>query len=922
MVGNTRHNVGKRGAAILLAAFVAGMAAAIGDSLDPSSWTVSEPFFGLRGDGPARLEVVQPPVEAVAVVPAPALPLPVAQPAIRPEPQRALVLPPAPRAPDAPTLAARPSDPISTTVVQPVPQLAKVAEPTLAAAPLPLNPSRFPPPRAMVRIEPIRSVPFVPMRQKPPTPPLVSVTDEQPPVDERVREAVVTDAPVLQAAPAAPLPGATWSDPDRVNWVDEGAAQPQAARAPSTGRVLDRITERLTENRPEPQATQPQQRAPAILGDRLRNRLRGEGRLARGLATPRPDASDGDAAVSDGWPTPMQLLSDLEGLTTSRGADSRGAIAGWATETLDVVYATLDTAGPADPQAADPLFALGERVTAGMAAADEEVAPAMASQTRRAALAVARRVAVWRAAAAWCNERNGEPAAKFSEASIAIDAHPVHEEAQSLLACLERYETSSSAADAATVRASLVSIGKSSSPTAVALARAVSEHYHAANVRVAVHRDFVSRMLPESTVTSGPVQEFVLGHPVRGRSTVEQSVAMRFVPHPTEIRMELVVNGEVASRTVTASGPVAIHSKGQATFSVHKPITVTPSGLAFGAARGTALSRAQLASIETSFDNVPIMAPLVRSIAKSQHDSARQEANREVSNKVLGRACRQVDQEAEPKLGDMAESIREKLWRPLVTLGLEPTPVALETTEDIASARLRLAATTQLAAHTPRPRAPADALVSFQAHETVANNAIGQFGFAGQRLELPELARLVCERLGIDPKVPDDLPDGVAVTFASEEPLRVECRDGLMHVRVSLEAFEYGRRHWYDIVAKVAYRPVVQGPQVFLEREGPVQIGGPGHEGRLEIGLRTVFGKIFAKERQVPLVPAKVIANPRLAGLRAVQAVATDGWLAIALADSQKNAAGENVTGEAKPSSPTASNPSPSSTPDRRFLRR
>ncbi len=871
-MGNTRHGIGKTGAATLVAALVAGMAAAIGVSLDPSSWMVTEPFFGL-------------PEEALAV-------------AMVDEP---------------PTLPRVPAPPALVAAARPEPML----------APPSASPALLPPPPRLVRLEPIQSEGFLPKRMPLQTPPLVSVADEQEEMSEPVSEVTVTDAPVLQAAPAAPLPGATWSDPDRVNWVDEGASQPQEARPPSTGRMIDRLTDRFAESRVETQTTpQPQQRSPAMLGDRLRSRLRGEGRLARGLAAPRPDERGGEANASDGWPTPVQLLDDLETLASARGIDSSGAIAGWANDTLDAVHATLDTAGPADPRASDPLLILGERVAAGMAVADEGVPPAVASQTRRAALAVSRRVAVWRAAAAWCMESGDNAQPQGGEVAMRAMPQPVHEEARSLLACLERYETSVSATDAAVVRASLASIAESSSPTAVALARAISDHYHAANVRVAVHRDFVSRMLPEATVTSGPVQDFVLGRPVRGRSTVEQSLSVRFVPHPTELRMELVVNGEVASRTVTASGPVAIHSRGQASFTVHKPITVTSAGLAFGNARGTALSRAQLASIETSVDNVPIMGKLVQSIAKSQHDAARQEANREVSSKVLGRACRQVDQEAEPKFEGMAERIREKLWKPLVTLGLEPTPVALETTDDIATARLRLAAGTQLAAHTPRPRAPANSLVSFQVHDTVANNAVEQFGFAGQRLELPQLARLVCERLGVDPKVPDDLPDDVAVTFARQEPLRVECRDGLVHVRVSLEAFEYGRRHWYDIIAKVAYRPVVTGPQVFLEREGPVQIGGPGHEGRLEIGLRTVFGKIFAKEREIPLVPMTVTDNPKLAGLRAVQAVATDGWLAIALADPEAKATETNVTAEPAASSPTASNPAPSSTPDRRFFRR
>jgi hypothetical protein len=273
-----------------------------------------------------------------------------------------------------------------------------------------------------------------------------------------------------------------------------------------------------------------------------------------------------------------------------------------------------------------------------------------------------------------------------------------------------------------------------------------------------------------------------------------------------------------------------------------------------------------------------------------------------------------VDQQADPLFAEMAERIRERVWQPLVSLGLDPTPVGLETTADVASLRLRLAADTQLAAHTPRPRAPGNAMLSIQVHETVANNAFGRFGLAGRRLELPALARLVCEKLGIETRVPDDLPDGVAVTFAAGEPLRVECRDGLVRVRVALDAIESGRRNWYDLVAQVAYKPVAVGPQIYLEREGPVQIGGPAHEGRMEIALRVIFGKIFAKERLIAILPAKVAENPKLAGLRAVQAVATDGWLAFALAEPAAS-----VTGQPAGISPSAATPAPA---DRRVLRR
>ncbi len=713
--------------------------------------------------------------------------------------------------------------------------------------------------------------------------------------------------PLGRVPPAAPLPGPAWSDPDSINWVDvpaEAVVAHPAASPPRQGtqpRLIDRLADRRSDGR-----------VPGGVADRLRGRLRGEGRLARALAPPA-DASqaDGQIAISDGWPTPDSLLDQLESLSSGGNA----AVAAWAERTLLALDATLQTEGPADPRAAGPLLSLGEAVATGMMTADTAGSPVSASQTRRAALAVARRVAVWRAASAWCAaEGIGPGAASTGDIAMMLGAGPIDSELTRLLTFIERYESSGMPLDASAVKAALVGVAGAAAPAAGDLARAVSDHYLAPNVRVAVHRAFVERMLPESTVSSGGFQDFILGRPVRGRRTVEQSSAVRFVPHAGEIRMELVINGQVAARSITESGPVTVHSTSQASFSVAKPVHLTSAGLALGQARGTARTRAQLADIETSFDAVPIMGSLVRTIARNQHDDARVEASREASGKIVGRACREVDQQAGPQLEEMAERIRERVWQPLVSLGLDPTPVGLETTEDVASLRLRLAADTQLAAHTPRPRAPGNAMFSMQLHDSVANNALGRFGLAGRRLELPALARLVCEKIGIEPRVPDDLPDGVAVTFASGEPLRVECRDGLVHVRVALDAIESGRRNWYDLVAQVAYKPVAVGRQIYLERDGPVQIGGPGHEGRMEIALRVIFGKIFAKERLIALLPAKVSENPKLAGLRAVQAVATDGWLAFALAEPAAT-----TTGQPRRPSPTAAAPVPA---DRRGLRR
>jgi hypothetical protein len=163
------------------------------------------------------------------------------------------------------------------------------------------------------------------------------------------------------------------------------------------------------------------------------------------------------------------------------------------------------------------------------------------------------------------------------------------------------------------------------------------------------------------------------------------------------------------------------------------------------------------------------------------------------------------------------------------------------------------------------------------------NNAFDRLGIAGKRLTLEELIELVCSQIGVEPRIPEELPEGVSVAFAKTQPLRVECRDGLVHVHVALDSIESGRRDWYDLVAHVAYRPVCSGQQVFLEREGPVQLGGPGHEGRMELALRTIFGKIFPKERPIAVLPDQIAKNEKLSDVQAVQAASSDGWLAITL---------------------------------------
>lgn len=609
------------------------------------------------------------------------------------------------------------------------------------------------------------------------------------------------------------------------------------------------------------------------LRDWVRERLRPPARKTE-RGSPFAAGSDPlvNPPVAESWIKPVDLRDRLLDHAEDGGEANAGE---WATAMLAGLDAAIASGGPDDPTAQRALDTLAELAVYGMRSADEDSNQERASQTRRSALAVARRVDLWRAAAEICCG-DGEAEASAALRTAADDVH-------TLLASIEKFEANPTVAAAAETRLLMDQLTVRNVAGMKGLNQAFHDHYLAPNVRIAATAAFADRLMPEPVVERGPVSETILGRAVRGNRVVKRTTRVVFVPDPNDVRLDIEVQGDVFSRTVTDAGAVLVNGDSTSTFTVRKPVKICSEGLLVGDARAVASNRSRVSGMQTSFDGIPLMGSLVRSIARSQQQTALPEANREAARKVINQACRDVDAQSEPQLADLERRVAEKLWRPLVELGLDPVAMAMQTTDEMATVRLRLAGKGQLAGHTPRPRVPEDAELSVQVHATSLNNAFDRLEIAGRLFPLEDLYRHVGQRLGMEVEIPDDLPDNVVIGFEEEQPICVECHDGLVHVTLRIDSIESGRRDWYDVEAGVSYRLVPQDPQVVLERDGPVRIGGAGHRGRFEIGLRTVFGKIFPKERPIPLLPEKLASDPRLADLDVCQAVVTDGWLAIAL---------------------------------------
>ena len=711
------------------------------------------------------------------------------------------------------------------------------------------------------------------------------------------------------SAAAAPAGGAgdggtAWVDPDGEDWAEAvTSTATRVVASPETPR--ERILRRLSQNSggieaageaspppaPEPPITKAMPTATEEIDQppmkRLLEKLRPTERL-RDRFGQRGGRSDPTlpqvASPQTAWPPPAELLRQLEALAAE--PSPRPAVyqevGDWVARTTAVFNRVLMTAGPHAADAVEAVALLADCPPAGMAVADRLDDEDRASELRRVAFAVKRRAATWQAAATLAADWQ---AGLVSQSGLA-EAEQATVDLVHLLAAIERFEADSRATQAAEVQQSVGVVADVMPAESGDLVQAINNHYAAPNLRVTLQEAFLTLLMPETTSRAEAVSETVLGRPVRGRRVVEQKTSIQLTPDPDEICFNLVVDGEMSTYAITDTGPISMASRGTGRFTVQKPVKVCQHGLVVGPATASASNRARLTNVSTSFDSVPLMGSLLRTLARNQHAENLPAANREVAQKIIWQSCQQTDEESERKFAELAGLVEEKVWGPLVRLGLRPSPF-METTEEKAILRLRLHADAQLAAHTPRPREPENSLLGMQVHQSTLNNAFDRLNIGGHRLSLEDLFVRVQQQLGLEPTVPEDIPEGVSVTFEAVDPLRVEFTDGLVEVRVAIDALESGRRDWFDVVGRVSYKPVLVGNRVLLEREGPIRIAGPGHRGRIEFALRTIFGKIFPKERPLPVLPKRITEHPRLQELAAVQAVSWDGWFALALADTR-----------------------------------
>lgn len=453
-----------------------------------------------------------------------------------------------------------------------------------------------------------------------------------------------------------------------------------------------------------------------------------------------------------------------------------------------------------------------------------------------------------------------------------------------LLAAIEAYEASPLTREAAAVANCLERLRWSTSQEDVELANRLGVHYRNANVRVALTEELVNRLLPKDQWSRDPVYDNILGAEVQGQSTTHAQIKLTLVPDRERWRLGVEAIGQVASSTASSKGPATFYQDGQSRFHARKMLLIDRSGVRLYRAEAAASASSALRDYETGYDSIPLFGAIARAVAKNAYEEQSAWAQGEIEDRIANQASARLDQEVRKQVEQAQKEVYSTLIDPLNDLRLDPTPVEFETTAERLIARYRVAGNEQLAAHTPRPQAPAGSLLSVQLHQTTLNNLFDHLEFDGMRAEIRELLEGLAKKFQMqDMKIPEDMPEGVQIEFAEHDAVRLDCVDGRVRVTIRLAELSQGKRVWRDFAVRAYYKPDAVQLHANLVRDGAIELP----EGKLTVGdqiaLRGVFSKVLSKNRPFNLINNKIASAPSLRDLKVTQFVVDDGWMAIAI---------------------------------------
>ena len=154
---------------------------------------------------------------------------------------------------------------------------------------------------------------------------------------------------------------------------------------------------------------------------------------------------------------------------------------------------------------------------------------------------------------------------------------------QTLVTSLEQYEQIRSAAVAAQVAEQMQALEFSRHASASDLYHALDMHYRNANVRFSISSQLLNDLLPVMEPEDRRIRDRILGADVSGKNRTWTDLHVRLIEDVSQLRLQIRVDGQSRSQTVSSKGPVRLFSRDRSQVSGRERIDRFPVGHLYSA---------------------------------------------------------------------------------------------------------------------------------------------------------------------------------------------------------------------------------------------------------------------------------------------------------------------------------------------------
>lgn len=438
----------------------------------------------------------------------------------------------------------------------------------------------------------------------------------------------------------------------------------------------------------------------------------------------------------------------------------------------------------------------------------------------------------------------------------------------------------------------------STDPASQNLAGQLEGHYRNANFRVSVSDQLINRLLPQTEEIEQPIRDNVMGAQVYGNSRIQNRLLIRLIPDNRKVNLWLEANGKVRSLTQARQSGFRVENLGHSRYRVLKQIAINRSGVQTDAPHAVSDTSSQIVGMSSNLDPIPVVGWVARKIARNKIQESAPMTDMITRQKVEAGAKEQMETEVQSQLAKVSDYLFVNFLQPMIAMDLEPTPVEMRTTNDRVIMRYRLAGRDQMAAHTARPQALADSLMSFQIHESVLNNLFDRIEIAGRSFTATELSDHLANVFGNKQAAgSEDLNHEAYFEFAPYDPIRVEFKNSKIEISINLKKFKVGKsKTWKNLSVRASFNPHVEGSKLYLLRdETGIRLKGSNLKFRDDVHVRTVFTALVQGQYELNVLPEKFGKQFGSTPLEISQLVLNDGWLGLSFGDPPKAVAQQPV---------------------------